>query len=248
MTYELVVIGASWGGLHAVGTILSSLPPRDLDVAVVVAQHRQADSPDGGLGSLLTSRTKFDVADANDKTAIERGRVYLAPPDYHLLVQPGYFSLSTEERVNYARPSIDVLFESAADAYRERLIGVILTGANEDGAAGLARVKELGGVAIVQDPATAEKRAMPDEAIAAAGIVARTASFGSCTIATPPRSFTRARPLAPSSFAPVRMTPMSDSAYASAALSKSTSIDGRAYETRSPVESANIPRRSTSRW
>ena len=166
MNYELVVVGASWGGLNAVGKILSALPREDLDVAVVVAQHRQAETPDGGLGALLTSRTLLDVADANDKTPIERGRVYLAPPDYHLLVQPGYFSLSTEARVNFARPSIDVLFDSAADAYRERLIGIILTGANEDGAAGLARVKELGGVAIVQDPEGAERREMPDAAIA----------------------------------------------------------------------------------
>ena len=167
MTYELIAVGASWGGLHAVGQILSALPPEEFGVAVVVAQHRQVETADGGLAALLTSRTLLDVADANDKTPIEAGRVYLAPPDYHLLVQPGYFSLSTEERVNFARPSIDVLFETAADAYGDKLIGVILTGANDDGAAGLARVKERGGVAIVQDPESAERRTMPDAAIAA---------------------------------------------------------------------------------
>jgi two-component system chemotaxis response regulator CheB len=93
--------------------------------------------------------------------------VYLAPPDYHLLVERGSFALSVDERVQNARPSIDVLFESAADAYGEGVIGVILTGANQDGAAGLAKIKERGGVAIVQDPSGAERRTMPDAAIAA---------------------------------------------------------------------------------
>jgi two-component system chemotaxis response regulator CheB len=93
--------------------------------------------------------------------------VYVAPPDYHLLIERGSLALSVDERVQYARPSIDVLFESAAEAYGERVIGVILTGANEDGAAGLARIKQLGGVAVIQDPAGAERRTMPDAAIAA---------------------------------------------------------------------------------
>jgi two-component system chemotaxis response regulator CheB len=92
--------------------------------------------------------------------------VYLAPPDYHLLIQEGYFSLSKDAHVHYARPSIDVLFESAANAYGERVIGVILTGANADGASGLAEVKRRGGVAIVQDPGTAERREMPAAALA----------------------------------------------------------------------------------
>lgn len=166
MNYELIVIGASWGGLHAVGEILHTLP-QDLDVPVVVAQHRSTDSIGGGLAGLLRVRAHLPVIDVDDKDPIERGRVYLAPPDYHLLIQEGYFSLSTEERVNYARPSIDVLFESAADTYRERVIGVILTGANNDGAAGLARIKALGGVAVVQEPGTAERHEMPDAAIAA---------------------------------------------------------------------------------
>lgn len=166
MNYELIVIGASWGGLHAVGEILAALP-EDLDAAVVVAQHRASDTIEGGLAGLLASRTRLAVTDVDDKEPIERGRVYLAPPDYHLLIQPGYFSLSKEERVNFARPSIDVLFETAADAYRERLIGVVLTGSNEDGAAGLARIKHRGGVAVVQDPRTAERSEMPDAALAA---------------------------------------------------------------------------------
>jgi two-component system chemotaxis response regulator CheB len=164
MSYDLIVIGASWGGLHAIGEVLAALPP-DVDVPVAIAQHRR--EPGGGLASLLATRTRYPVEDAEDKQPIERGRIYLAPPNYHLLIQPGWLSLSTDERVHHARPSIDVLFESAANAYGERLIGVILTGANEDGAAGLARVKELGGVAVVQDPASAERHEMPRAALAA---------------------------------------------------------------------------------
>ena len=164
MTYDLIVIGASWGGLHAVGEVLGALPD-EFDLPVVIAQHRR--DVGGGLASLLASRTRLRVEEAEDKQPIERGRIYIAPPDYHLLIQPGWMSLSIDERVHYARPSIDVLFESAADAYGERLIGIILTGANEDGAAGLARVKELGGVAVIQDPASAERHEMPGAALAA---------------------------------------------------------------------------------
>jgi two-component system chemotaxis response regulator CheB len=165
VTYDLIVIGASWGGLHAVGEILSALPP-DTDAAVVIAQHRRADVVEGGLAGLLRLRAMLPVADVEDKAPIERGRVYLAPPDYHLLIEPGYFSLSKDAHVHNARPSIDVLFESAAGAYRERVIGVILTGANADGAEGLAEIKRRGGVAVVQDPGTAERREMPAAALA----------------------------------------------------------------------------------
>ena len=166
MNYDLIVMGASWGGLNAVGEILAALPA-ETDAAVVVAQHRTNDVVEGGLAGLLADRAHLPVADANDKASIEPGHVYLAPPNYHLLVQPGYFSLSTDEHVHYARPSIDVLFESAADAYRERVVGVILTGANADGAAGLARIKRSGGVAVVQDPLTAERGEMPGAALTA---------------------------------------------------------------------------------
>jgi two-component system chemotaxis response regulator CheB len=149
-----------------VGAILSALPA-ETDAAVVIAQHRTSDAVEGGLAGLLGHRAHLPVEDADDKTSIEPGHVYLAPPDYHLLVQRGYFSLSTDDRVHFARPSIDVLFESAADAYGERVVGVILTGANEDGAAGLARIKQVGGVAVVQDPRTAARREMPGAALAA---------------------------------------------------------------------------------
>jgi two-component system chemotaxis response regulator CheB len=166
MTYDLIAIGTSWGGLQALSTLLRDLPDA-VDQPLVVAQHRSAESPDGGLGHLLQVHTQRVVRDAEDKDSLERGHVYLAPPDYHLLVEPGSLALSTEEAVQFARPSIDVLFETAADAYAERVIGIVLTGANADGAAGLARIKERGGVAIVQDPESSERRRMPDAAIAA---------------------------------------------------------------------------------
>lgn len=164
--YELIAVGASWGGLHAVSTLLSALEPEG-GAAVVVAQHRSPEAGEG-LAGLLQERTQLVVRDADDKDTLEAGCVYLAPADYHLLVEhDGTLALSTEDRVQFARPSVDVLFESAAVAYRERCIGIVLTGLNEDGAAGLARIKELGGVAIVQDPRTAEQSEMPAAAIAA---------------------------------------------------------------------------------
>ncbi|MDQ3940037.1 MAG: chemotaxis protein CheB [Actinomycetota bacterium] len=165
MSFELVTIGCSWGGLGALGTIFSGLPG-DFGAAIVVAQHRMAQSPDG-LALSLQKRSRLPVKDAEDKEPIEPGRIYLAPPDYHLLVEPGSFALSIDKMVQYARPSIDVLFESAADSYGDKLIGVILTGANEDGAAGLARVKQRGGCALVQDPSTAVRSEMPRAALEA---------------------------------------------------------------------------------
>jgi two-component system, chemotaxis family, protein-glutamate methylesterase/glutaminase len=159
-------VGASWGGLNAVSRLLGGLPER-LELAFAVAQHRSPDSAAGLLEELLQLHSSYPVREAADKDLVEPGHVYVAPPDYHLLVDRGRFALSLEERVQYARPSIDVLFESAADAYRERVIGIVLTGSNADGARGLARIKERGGVAIVQRPETALRRAMPEAAIAA---------------------------------------------------------------------------------
>jgi len=164
--YELICVGASWGGLDAVGRLLADLRAR-IDQPVVVAQHRHASSTPGGLADLLRLRIKRPVVDAEDKMPIERGNVYIAPPDYHLLVENGSFALSVDERVQFARPSIDVLFETASHAYGPGVIGIILTGANEDGAAGLATIKQRGGVAIVQDPAGATRSTMPEAAIAA---------------------------------------------------------------------------------
>ena len=164
--YELICIGASWGGLQAVGQVLSDIPA-DVRQPVVIAQHRHKDTREGTLAELLQLRIGRPVQDVEDKTPIEAGHVYIAPPDYHLLVQRGSFALSVEERVQYARPSIDVMFESAAYAYGPAVIGIILTGANRDGAAGLALIKRRGGVVVVQDPAGALRRAMPEAAIAA---------------------------------------------------------------------------------
>jgi two-component system chemotaxis response regulator CheB len=164
--YELICVGASWGGLDAVGRLLADLRA-GIDLPVVVAQHRHASSTPGGLADLLRLRVKRPVVDAEDKMAIERGKVYIAPADYHLLVENGSFALSVDERVQFARPSIDVLFETASYAYGPGVIGIVLTGANEDGAAGLATIKQRGGVAIVQDPAGAARSAMPEAAIAA---------------------------------------------------------------------------------
>jgi two-component system chemotaxis response regulator CheB len=169
LTYDFIAMGASWGGLHAVETVLGELPD-GFRTPIAIAQHRAADSGSGALGRVLSLRSGLDVCEAGDKDAIEPGRVYLAPPDYHLLVEPTGFALSTEAVVQYSRPSIDVLFESAADTYGDRLIAVVLTGANEDGAYGVARIKRRGGVTIVQDPSGAARREMPEAAIATGAV------------------------------------------------------------------------------
>jgi two-component system chemotaxis response regulator CheB len=163
--YELIVIGTSWGGLDAISRLLDGLSD-EVHQPIVVVQHRSVDAEEGGLSHLLRSHTRRVVTDPDDKTPLENDHVYLAPPDYHVLVENGHLALSTDAPVRYARPSIDVLFESAADSYGERTVGVVLTGANEDGANGLARIKASGGVAIVQDPASSLKRTMPDAALA----------------------------------------------------------------------------------
>lgn len=160
----LVAVGASWGGLRAVEAVLGALP-RGFGAPVVIAQHRRADTSDGMLVRLLDSRCDLRVYEAEDKQALDRGVVLVAPADYHLLVERGSVALSVDEPVNYSRPSIDILFGSAADAYGERVAGVVLTGANADGALGLAHIAARGGTAIVQDPETAERREMPDAAL-----------------------------------------------------------------------------------
>ena len=165
MSYELVTIGASWGGLTAIETVLGGLP-NGFPTPIAIAQHRAVDSGSGALSRMLALRSGLDVCEAGDKDPIEPGRVYVAPPDYHLLVEEDGFALSTDQMVQHSRPSIDVLFDSAADAFADRLVGVILTGANADGAYGLTRVKRRGGLTIVQDPETAERREMPEAAIA----------------------------------------------------------------------------------
>ncbi|HEX7083570.1 MAG TPA: chemotaxis protein CheB [Gaiellaceae bacterium] len=164
---RLVAIGASWGGLNALRAVLRGLPA-DLDAALVVAQHRAAGAPSAGYLDLLGAATSLRVCEPGDKDRLAPGTVYVAAPDYHLLVEGTHLALSLEERVVHARPSVDVLLESAAEAFGARCVGVVLTGANEDGARGLARVLELGGAGIVQDPSEAERAEMPCAAIAAA--------------------------------------------------------------------------------
>ncbi len=161
---DLVVVGCSWGGLAAAGCLLAVLPP-SFAVPVVIVQHRsEAESP---LSELLGRQTARTVAEPDDKEVLRDGWVYVAPPGYHLLLDSTRFSLATEAPVRYSRPSIDVLFESAAGAFGSRMAGVVLTGANDDGAAGLAKVAAAGGLALVQDPNTAERPVMPAAALAA---------------------------------------------------------------------------------
>lgn len=164
-SYDLIVIGCSLGGMHALETIFRSLP-HDFVVPIAVVQHRHKRSNEG-LPAFLRRSTNLCVVDVEDKQWIKPGCVYLAPADYHLLVAPGEFDLSVDAAVGFSRPSIDVMFESAADAYRDRLVAVVLTGANADGARGARRIKQRGGFIIVQDPASAEAPAMPKVAIEA---------------------------------------------------------------------------------
>jgi two-component system chemotaxis response regulator CheB len=159
-----VAIGASVGGLRALSVILSQLP-RDFPGTLAIVQHRRAD--DGALLCRLMSRhTPLPVLEPDHGTPIRSGHVYVAPPDYHLLVEPGSFAISVDPPVCCSRPSIDVLFESAAAAYRWRALGVILTGANTDGASGAAALAAVGAQVIVQAPETAECPTCPKAALA----------------------------------------------------------------------------------
>ena len=163
---DLVIIGASWGGLRAISEILGGLP-EDFPAPVVVVQHRQPGQEDL-LSGLLDRQGPLTVTEAEDKSKLQPGCVHVAPSGYHVLVEPGHLELTTEAEVRFSRPSIDVAMESAAHAYGDRAIGVVLTGANDDGAAGLAEIRRLGGVAVAQDPETAERSVMPAAAIEAA--------------------------------------------------------------------------------
>lgn len=160
MNAKIVVIGASAGGLKAILTLLKELGT-DFPLPVVITQHIGNQSS-GYLEEYLTRETGFQVKEAEDKESVAPGHVYVAPPNYHLLLEDDYtLSLSVEGKVNFSRPSIDVMFESAALAYGKGVIGIILTGANNDGSKGLKAIIEWGGKAIVQDPKTAEVDAMP---------------------------------------------------------------------------------------
>jgi two-component system chemotaxis response regulator CheB len=150
---DLVVMGASLGGLDAFELVLSMLPA-NLGVPIAIAQHRRADDTDR-LAHLLNNHSALPVLEPEDKEPLLPNHVYLAPADYHLLIDDGVCALSVDERVWFARPSIDVLFESAAESMGPRVASVLMTGSNPDGAAGTLAIKRAGGVAIVEDPATA---------------------------------------------------------------------------------------------
>lgn len=169
MKYEAVVIGASSGGNAALTEILTALP-KDFPLPVIIALHLHP-MQDQNFCGYYNKICQLPVSIADEKEIIRPGHVYFAPPNYHLLVEKNKtFSLSIDERVNFSRPSIDVLFESAADAYCSGLVGIILTGANADGTQGLRLVKENKGLTIVQDPATAVSDYMPSAAIAAVSV------------------------------------------------------------------------------
>jgi two-component system, chemotaxis family, protein-glutamate methylesterase/glutaminase len=160
MAFELIVIGGSLGGMRALETVLEGLP-KEFPMAVAVVLHRSADPPADRLRLILQRHARLKVEEPMDKDVILPGCIYVAPPDYHLLVEAGSLALSTEGVVSHARPSIDVLFETAAEAYGPGVIGIVLTGA-------AARIKARGGYLIVQDPETAESPVLPRAAIAAA--------------------------------------------------------------------------------
>ncbi len=165
---RIVVMGASLGGLRALETVLASLPA-EFPLPVVIVQHRKTDAEET-LVALLKEHCPLPVSEAEDKVEICAGQVYLAPGDYHLLVEDGNFALSTEEPVHFARPSIDMLFESAAETFGRGVIGVILTGTGNDGALGLARIKQRRGLTVVQEPESADSEGMPKAAVAASAV------------------------------------------------------------------------------
>ncbi|HEY1587309.1 MAG TPA: chemotaxis protein CheB [Polyangia bacterium] len=170
---NLIVVGTSLGGMRALEVLLRGLAP-DFPLPIAVVQHRGAewDGQQSHLTRVLQLHSALPVVEASDKDPLDGGRVFLAPSDYHLLVDDGCFALSTDARVCHARPSIDVLFESAAEVYREGVLAVLMTGASADGTMGAMRIKRRGGRVVAQDPRTAESGIMPQSAISA-GVVDR---------------------------------------------------------------------------
>ncbi|MGH8869512.1 MAG: chemotaxis protein CheB [Actinomycetes bacterium] len=167
---RLVVVGGSWGGFDAVCALLEGLPD-PLPVPLVTVLHR---GPRRGIPSdlapLLARRTGRRVVEPDDKEPLVDGTVYVAPEDYHLLVDCDGLALSTDEAVHHCRPAVDVTLQTAADRYRAELVGIVLTGANVDGAAGVRHVRERGGHTMAQDPATAVKPDMPAAAVATGAV------------------------------------------------------------------------------
>jgi len=162
--YDAIVIGTSAGGLQTLTMLLGDLPP-DYPLPIVIVQHRSRDQRNL-MEEVLQTKCRIRIRQAEEKEKVNAGTVYIAPPDYHLLIEKDItFSLSSDEYVRYSRPAIDVLFESAARAYRNRLVAVVLTGSSDDGSAGVRTVKELGGFTIAQKPEEALFSIMPAAAI-----------------------------------------------------------------------------------
>lgn len=162
--FKAIVIGTSSGGLNALSRVLGPLP-ENFPLPILIVQHISSDADDFMVHHLRRN-CNLQVKEADDKDIPEKGWVYIAPPNYHMLVEEeGFLSLSVSPPENYSRPSIDVLFETAADAYTNHLIGIVLTGANNDGTAGALRIKKRKGMVIVQSPATAEAAMMPQSVI-----------------------------------------------------------------------------------
>lgn len=161
---DMVVMGASWGGIEAYTRVLGALPER-FPVIIMLVQHQRLESGNR-LAVVLQGRTKLPVVTPDDKQKVEAGNVYVAPPGYHLLIDvEGRVNYSVSPPVHFCRPAIDELFFSAAHVYGARLMGILLTGANEDGAAGLAYIRQRGGITVAQAPETAEAPVMPQSAI-----------------------------------------------------------------------------------
>ena len=163
MAPEIIVIGTSRGGLRALQGLLSALDDT-FPVPIVIVQHRGKESTTG-LCEFLSRYSALPLSEPEDKEPIMPGHIYLAPRDYHLLIENRSFALSIDPPVAFARPSIDLLFECAADEFGQAAVGIILTGSNRDGAHGLAAINRRGGVTIVQDPNSTEFREMPDAAL-----------------------------------------------------------------------------------
>lgn len=162
--YEAIVIGASAGGFNAFIKLLPSIP-LDFPIPVIIVQHIHPNQDDFFV-NFINQKCQLTVKEINDKEQILPGFIFVAPPNYHVLVEDDkIFSLSIDEKINCSRPSIDLLFESAAEVFRSKLIGIILTGANSDGALGMKKIKEYNGITIVQNPEEAESNLMPISSI-----------------------------------------------------------------------------------
>jgi two-component system chemotaxis response regulator CheB len=167
--YQAIAIGVSAGGLHALSFLFEQLPA-EYPVPVMVTQHRAKDQREL-LEEVLQNKCTITIKQADEKEKIVSGIIYIAPPSYHLLVEQNHtFSLSSDEHVSNGKPSIDVLFETAAEVFKEKLIGLILTGANNDGASGMATIKKYGGLTIAQSPDEAQYPQMPQAAIDQGGV------------------------------------------------------------------------------